>query len=113
MRYDPTTKVCDGFDLGFVLKRFDFREDGQMVIATESSILLWDKKSEKPKLLANLSFKELPNQILADKNGTIWLAMSKGLLKVDTNNGTQEWANLIPGQTTNVMRVLQDKKGKK
>ena len=112
MRYDPTTKVCDGFDLGFVLKRFDFREDGQMVIATESSILLWDKKSEKPKLLANLSFKELPNQILADKNGTIWLAMSKGLLKVDTNNGTQEWANLIPGQTTNVMRVLQDKKGR-
>ena len=113
VRFSPEDEQCDTFNITHSYFRFDFLEDGQMVFATKGNIYQWDKQSLQPALLLKRNFQDaFINQLFADREGFIWLATDMGLLKIDPKTAREECIELIPRQTTNVMRVLQDKKGR-
>ena len=113
MRYRPREGLCDTFDFGGYNFMFDFMDDGQMVQAFHGNVYLWDKHSAEPRLIVKQAYQEASvNQIFAGKEGFAWLATPDGLLKIDPKKESNEWVDLIPGQTINVMRIHQDKKGR-
>ena len=123
MRFRPEKGICDTFDFsktfdfGNAIERghyffFDFLPNGQMVLVFQNKVYRWDETSGDLRLLAELSPREKLNQVLSGKEGLVWVATSEGLLKIDPRSGSREWVNLIPGRTVNVMRILQDKKGR-
>ncbi|MCR9288467.1 MAG: ATP-binding protein [Bacteroidetes bacterium] len=111
LRYNIESGLCDTFNLGLYPRVFDLMDDGQLAIATRKHVYLWDTKNEVPKLLTKEPFHVTFNQLFVGKDGFIWLASQKGLMKVDSKTGIREWVNLIPGQTTNVVSIHQDAKG--
>ena len=112
LRYNLERGLCDTFNLGMYPRVFDIMDDGQLAIASGKNVYLWDTKSDLPKLLTKEPFHVSFNQLFVGKNGFIWLASQKGLMKVDSKTGIREWVNLIPGETTNVVSIHQDAKGR-
>lgn len=111
IRYNSKTGLCDTFNLGLNPRRFDLMDDGQLAIATHYHVYLWDTKSKLPKVLTKEPFKNNINQLFVGKDGFIWLAFVKGLMKIDPKTGIREWVNLIPGKSINVVKIHQDAKG--
>lgn len=122
IRYRPEKGTCDTFDFSktFDIESikyskyifFDFLPNGQMALVSRSKVYRWDESSGDLQLLAKLSPRKKPNQVIAGKEGLIWVATTEGLLKINPRSGSQEWVPLMPDRTVNVMRILPDKKGR-
>ncbi len=124
MRYRPEQGVCDTFDVsntfyfGSAIDNsqyrflFDFLPNGHMALVSTDRVYIRDVQTGALKLLAQLTFKEKPNQLFVSKEGLVWVATTEGVLKIDPRSGSKEWIRLMPDRTVNVMRILQDKKGR-
>lgn len=112
-RLQPDQARMDSFYMEMGFGRYDFLSDNQIAFEAYNNLYLLNTQTGKTKQLTKESTLNIPNpnQVFVSSDSLIWVACSKGLLRIDPRTGEQEWIKLLNKRVA-VMRIHEDAKGR-
>ncbi len=112
-RLQPDQARMDSFYMEMGFGRYDFLSDNQIAFEAYNNLYLLNTQTGKTKQLTQESTLNIPNpnQVFVSSDSLIWVACSKGLLRIDPRTGEQEWIKLLNKRVA-VMRIHEDAKGR-
>ncbi|MFN0173098.1 MAG: ATP-binding protein [Saprospiraceae bacterium] len=110
LRLNSTSQTVDSFFTDQYIQRFDFKDDDNIVFASNQNVYLFNISSRRIQLLTRTPFESPINQVLVGSNGIIWIAASMGLFKLDLSTGEEKWISLLSAPT-GILRIHENAQG--